>query len=153
MHVAPPVRLTLAPDAAWQGFVGLVAALAGANVGAWAALHFDGAAPAVIAAALCGAAACLLSVGRRQRAEAGVLAWDGSVWSWQGGGAVAQPGRLRVMLDLGAWMLLRLAPTGLAWRAHWLVASRRQAQGAWSSWRTALVSRPAVEPIDPLAPT
>ena len=152
MHVAPPVRMTLAPDAAWTGFVSLVAALAGANIGAWAAMQFE--APTVVVTVLAGAcaAAASLAIGRRPRSNTGVLAWDGSAWSWSGDELVAQPGRLEVMVDLGARMLVRLALPRPSRRARWLVISRRQALGAWSLWRTALLARPAVA-ADPLAPT
>ena len=152
MHVAPPVRMTLAPDAAWTGFVSVVAALAGANIGAWVAMQFEAPTVLVTVLACACAAAVLLVIGHRPRSNTGVLAWDGSAWYWSGGDMLVQPGRVEVMVDLGARMLVRLVLPRPSRRAHWLVISRRQALGAWSLWRTALRSRPAVA-ADPLAPT
>ena len=144
MHAAPPVRLSFAPDRAWQVFVVLCACAAGANVTAWAVLHGQGSVQvAVLAALLAGACAGLLAwrcVLRRSQAT-DVLAWDGAIWQWSAGAAAPCPGDLRVMADLGGWVLLRFAPTSRARPPTWLAMSRRQGGAQWPIWRAALYAR------------
>jgi hypothetical protein len=143
MHAAPPVRMSLAPDRAWQYFIALCAGAAGANVAAWAALHAQLPAPMVIVAmtAATATSAILASVWAQRSAATGVLAWDGGSWQWSSGAAAPVAGDLRVMIDLGGWMLLRFAPLAPEEAVAWCVASRRHAGALWSAWRAALHAR------------
>ena len=151
MHAAPPVRMSLAPDRAWLGFVVVCAGAAAANLVAWLAALADAMAATVIAASLLACALGTTLAWRVVRRHGkGLLNWNGADWSWAPDATAPAAGKLRVMIDLGAWMLLRFAPADAARRATWLAASRRQAAGAWPQWRTALLARrPNAEPAEP----
>ena len=143
MHSAPPVRIEPMPDTAWRCFVIACAAAAAANLGAWAALALRASAPVPALAALLAAASAAARAGWALRARdvhAGVLAWDGASWSWLRSHAEPVLGELRVMIDLGAWVLLRFAP-GTVRSATWMCVSRRQAGARWPAWRSAFISR------------
>jgi len=150
MHAAPPVRMSLAPDPAWRYFVTACAGAAAANLSAWIAAQAQWRGPETMAVALMAAVlACALAARalRRDGTGVGMLAWDGATWMWAPGHSQPAAGELRVMIDLGAWMLLRLVPTASAQRASWLTASRRQAAALWPLWRAAIFSRrPGSEP-------
>ena len=154
MHAAPPVRMNLAPDKSWRGFVVICAGAAAANLVAWLAALADLIAPTAIAASLLACAVSATLAWRVMRRKGnGVLNWDGADWSWAPDATAPATGKLRVMIDLGAWMMLRFAPADAALRTSWLAPSRRQAAGAWPQWRAALLARrPQVEPAEP-APT
>jgi len=145
MHAAPPVRMNLAPDRAWQVFVTLCTSVASANLAAWVALQTQAPTRIAALAALLAAGACagLLALrwARRRDAVMGVLAWDGLGWHWSPGAAAPCPGDVRVMVDLGAWLLLRFAPMGGGQAVVWLATSRRHAGAAWPAWRAALYAR------------
>jgi hypothetical protein len=151
MHAAPPVRMSLAPEARWHGFVALCAGLAAANGSAWIVAMLYGQALTVIVVA--GLAAGLAMAGatwtlRRGGAGSGVLNWDGAAWSWAPGPTQPVVGEPRVVIDLGAWMLLRFTPIEPQSHARWLALSRRQAAAAWPLWRAALFSpRPRIEGV------
>ncbi len=154
MHAAPPVRMSLAPDRAWHAIVTLCASAAGANLAAWAALQAQASLQiAAVAALLAGACAGLLasrSVRRRSAATA-VLVWDGATWYGSPGVSAPSAGEVRVMIDLGVWLLLRFAPTLPEQPAAWLATSRRHAGALWPAWRAALYSR-RPSPDRPSAP-
>ena len=153
MHAAPPLRMSLAPDQRWQAFTVACTGAAAANFAAWLASAAEWHGPRVAAAALFAAAlasmACLHWVRRRE--ASGLLVWDGAAWSWAIGQAPASEGGVRVMIDLGAWMLLRFEPALSPSRTTWLAASRRQAGALWPVWRATLFARPAVNGL-PAAP-
>ena len=155
MHAAPPVRMKLAPDARWHGFVSLCAGLAAANASGWIATALRW--PAVAVVLVVGLAA-LFAIAwtawalRRGEPGGGVLNWDGAVWSWASGSTQPIVGEPRVAIDLGAWMLLRFAPIAPPARVRWLTPSRRQAAAAWPLWRAALFAprpRPEAVPAEP----
>ena len=158
MHAAPPVRMNLAPDRAWQVFVTLCTSVASANLAAWVALQAQAPTRIAALAALLAAGACagLLALrwARRRDAVMGVLAWDGLGWHWSPGAAALSPGDVRVMVDLGAWLLLRFAPMGGGQAVVWLAAACHGAAAHWAAWRTALYSpRPGSDPHAALDPT
>jgi len=144
MHTAPPVRMSLAPDRAWLAARCLIAGAAGANVAAWVSAHAQ-ASQAVVATAVLGAAALATAFAawalRPADGLADVLAWDGAVWQWSRGDSPPVPGDLRVMIDLGAWILLRFSPSVPARRMVWRAVSRRRAGANWRAWRAALHAR------------
>jgi hypothetical protein len=78
------------------------------------------------------------------------LDWDGSCWRLQAPGSDERRGSVVLMLDLGAWMLVRFRATDAQpWRgAVWLPLSRRVAADAWSALRVALY---APQPARPAA--
>jgi hypothetical protein len=149
MHVAPPVRMNLAPDRAWHVAVSVCAAATGACLAAWGALQAQSPTPTVVAASLAAAAgASLLALWRiRRSASTGLLAWDGGGWHWSPDAMARYSVEPRVMIDLGPWLLLRIAPTVPARRAVWAVASRRLGSASWPQWRATLYARiPGDEP-------
>jgi len=133
MRTAPPVRVAVAPGGAWRLVVtGLVALCIGACT-AWVFGHagLPHAYWAAAAAFALGAAAAW----RLQPSREVVLAWDGSQWSLDSG-----TGRLRVMVDLGAWMLLCLDPAPARARA-WVAVGAARAGPSWHALRAAVYSR------------
>ena len=139
MHAPPPVRMSLAPDRAWHAAIASSAAVAGANLAAWGALHAQASLTLTAAVALLAAAAAAWSVWWRMRGSgAGVLAWDGAIWQWSAAAVPPRPTEVRVMIDLGGWLLLRLALAVPAHPVVWLVTSRRGAGALWPHWRAAL---------------
>ena len=139
MHAPPPVRMSLAPDRAWHAAIALSAAVAGANLAAWGVLHAQASLAVTATVALVAAAVVAWSAWWWLRGSgAGVLAWDGAVWQWSAEAVPPRPTELRVMIDLGGWLLLRLALAAPAQRVVWLVASRRGAGALWPVWRAAL---------------
>jgi hypothetical protein len=135
------VRVTLRRSAGWPAFVGLSAAAAAANAGAWwlSRTQFESLWLLVFAASVLGGAA--MAVWAWCTMAGGELAWDGSQWQWR-----ETLGQAHAAIDLGNWMLLRFADTAQATR--WIVAHRSSTVGAWSSLRAALYAR---RPTDPLA--
>ena len=94
---------------------------------------------ALLAAGCAAGLAALLS--RQRGAAVGVLTWDGAGWQWSPHAAATCAGELQVMLDLGAWLLLRFKPTAPNSQVSWLALSRRNAVALWPVWRAALYSR------------
>jgi hypothetical protein len=64
-------------------------------------------------------------------------------------GAEDRTGRAVLMLDLGAWMLVRFSEQDAAWSWRgvvWLPLSRRAAGGAWPALRVALHAPQPAQP-------
>jgi hypothetical protein len=79
------------------------------------------------------------------------LAWDGGSWRLQAPGREDRVGSVVLMLDLGAWVLVRFSPQSSTrpWQgAVWLPLSRRSTAGAWPALRVALY---APQPVRPAA--
>jgi hypothetical protein len=98
----------------WPAFVGIAAAGGG------------------IAAALAG--------WRAARPLPRTLVWDGAAWSVREADGTVLAGTPRVMMDLGAFMLLRFdrAEPTRERRRLWLPLSRRSAPAAWHGLRAVL---------------
>jgi hypothetical protein len=111
---APPVSLSCDGGGGWRVAQALLAAAAGGSLAAWAGLH-GGLALAAAGAVASAAAVLAGALGwYRARPQPAELRWDGQCWSL-GGSA----GQVDVMIDLGAWMLLRFRPAA-AGAARWL---------------------------------
>jgi len=135
---APPVGVTLSGGGAWRAAQALLAAGAGAAFTGWLALLAgagDAAAAlsSAAAAVVAGAAAWLAA-----RPLATLLRWDGQQWSADGA-----PGEVGLMLDLGAWLLLRFRPAA-GGGARWLPVPDGEAGPARHALRAALYSRAAL---------
>ena len=149
MHAAPPVRMSLAADPGWHAFIAGCAGAAAANLAAWIASQSQPSVAATAGVALTSATLAAALTWRallRWNVGSGVLAWDGADWQWSprhGQTDNSQPasGKLRVMIDLGAWILLRFAPGTSSQAGVWLTVSRRQAGASWPLWRAVLFSR------------
>jgi hypothetical protein len=131
MRTAPPVRVAVASGGWRLALAGLVALCAGGCT-AWSLGHAE------FAHMPWGAAASFALAGvacwRLLPSGEGLLAWDGEKWSFG-----RARGRIRVMVDLGTWMLLHLdaAPGGGAWVA----AGAAHAGPSWHALRAAVYSR------------
>jgi hypothetical protein len=141
VHAAPPVRVRLRRSALGPFFVGACTAIAASNLVAWG-LHWQdmgsGWPTALLAGLVAGGAAASWV---RRRSGEGDLSWDGAQWQWQG-----EAGPVTATVDLGHWMLLRMAPG--AGPVQWIVASRALTDGPWSAFRAALYSRRPADPLD-----
>lgn len=143
MRAAPAVQVTLAPDRAWSVFVRAVGAAALAGLAASAGMRAGWPAPAAAACAMLGALVGAWAAGRWLAPPyVGTLSWDGKTWAWQGAGESApQPvAEVRVVIDLGPWMLLRLRSP-----ARWLPLAEHRAGAAWHALRAAVARPEAVE--------
>ena len=95
---------------------------------------------------LAGGAAAMAAAWRRGRAEPVRLAWDTQTWQLQPAGAEARPGRVRVALDLGRWMLLDFRPEA-GGRRVWLAVGAPAGAAA----RAALYAQPPGHAAEPRA--
>lgn len=141
MRGAPPVQVALGAERRWQGAVAGLNALAAATITGWLVLHAgavarDAAIVALLAAGVAGTASL------KWRPKPGrTLAWDGQRWMLDGA-----PGKVDVMLDLGAWLLLRFqreAPSSVAWLPVSLDARALQA----TPFRVALYAHAGHTPV------
>lgn len=132
MRTAPPVSVHACGGRGWRAVRALLPALAAAACVAWALqwAESDGLAAAG-SAGVAGVAVALLGwrVAGRRAAE---LAWDGAQWSVDG-----VPGRLDLMLELPAWLLVRLRPAA-GGAARWVAVSAAEAGAAETLLRAAL---------------
>jgi hypothetical protein len=132
MRRTPPVAAQLQSQRVTQAVIASIAALAAGGLAAWAVSHHLYAWPALLVAPGAAFWAWRTSAVRPRR-----LRWDGQAW-W-----LAEPGRddearvqLAVLIDLGAWLLLRAEPGPV-----WLPLSRSQ-QPQWGALRATLFSAP-----------
>ena len=154
MHAAPPVRMVVEAEPRWHAFVAMCAAAAAANASVWLASAGEVSPVALVAIALV-SAAMAAALGwhlLRRRASCGLMAWDGALWLWTPRlpatvDAPPAPGELRVMLDLGTWILLSFAVTASK-RRIWLPVSRQQAGASWPRWRAAMFARRPPAAVD-----
>ncbi len=149
MRAAPSVDASLAECRAERMLITLLHAGAGALLVVWLALHAQWQVRAPMLLGVVAGAALLASGGwwlarRALPLLPGRLRWDGQCWSVVSPQGPQPLRRLVVMLDLGAWVLLRLHPAD--GRAHWRVASAASAAGAWHGLRVALAAHSGAAP-------
>jgi hypothetical protein len=132
MRAAPPVSVRCTGGPGWRAVQTALPALAAGVVAFWLMTHAE-AAPAFAGALAAIAALCAAALAwRGSRAAAQMLAWDGQHWTLDG-----QPGRLDLMIDFDAWLLLRLRPeAGI--RLRWAAVTAGEAGPAWHGLRAAL---------------
>ena len=100
----------------------------------------------------------LMRVWRAGGRQALSLGWDGAQWSWRlPSNSAPVHGDVQVCIDLGGWLLLRLAATTVqAPRRHqvsWVALSEADLGGTWHGLRCALYSsRRMTSPATPLSP-
>jgi hypothetical protein len=150
MHAAPPVRMSLSADPRWHAFIIICTSAAVANLVAWIGSQASqspasAGVPAMVSAVLAGGLAWVLL---RRSSSDGVLTWDGAAWHWapaKGLSVSSDPvaGDVRVVIDLGNWILVRFRSAPPRHDVVWLPVSGRYAGALWPAWRTALFSRPA----------
>jgi hypothetical protein len=141
MRAPPAVAVRCTGGWPWRLLnVALPAVAVGVATG-WGLLHVE--APVAPAAAV--AAAVLLLAWRLSRPRQRLLQWDGQRWTVDG-----VPGRLQLMVDLGAFMLLRLRPE--QGRGPWTAVTATEAGAAWHGLRAAVYSRPPETPAGAARP-
>ena len=145
MRAAPALQLTLTRFRAWHAGLLLLAGADLACLAAWALLRPDPL-PAVADIALLLVALACLVVAWSARARPASLAWDGQAWHIGAPDAPPDrltPGRLRLRIDLGDWMLLQFIPLDChRARRAWLPVQRADLAPQWHALRCA-ASAPA----------
>ncbi|MBY0467573.1 MAG: hypothetical protein K2Q07_01195 [Burkholderiaceae bacterium] len=147
MQSASALQVTIRCFRVWNAALGLLSVVVVAAVAGWlSAWHGEPAGwggRALSVLALVGLSG-VVGLVRRQPI---VLRWDTQRWH------VTDPHRdlrdleatdLRVMLDLGGWMLLNYrvgASSSCPWRSGWLPVQRRGIEGQWHSLRCAVHAR------------
>ena len=142
MRAAPPVGVPSRSAGPWLRIQQVLHGASAAVAAWWVGAHWVEPGPGLLSASLALAAVAALAARRLAEAPA-QLAWDGAAWSLRDEGGEARSGRPRLMLDLGAWMLVRFVPNAAGSRARWLPLSRRDAGAAWQGLRIALHAGPA----------
>ncbi|MEK9802187.1 MAG: hypothetical protein VW475_02130 [Curvibacter sp.] len=112
---------------------------------------WQSATPAVVSGLLLLGSGLLLAwaLGCALRPPVGQLAWDGQTWRWPSGQA-AQPGAVRVRLDLQQALLLEFRPA--RGRGVWLWLERRLAPLHWDDLRRAVHADAGDTAGSPVAP-
>ena len=136
MRAAPPVQAWSCSTGPWRAFQSVLHALAAAVAAAWIAGHLWGN-PAAAASAVAALLLTAVIARRWPAAQPCRLGWDGGTWLLQPARGEAIAGQARVMIDLGAWMLVRFAPG-----ARWLPLAR----GDSADWQALRVALHAVRP-------
>jgi len=151
VRAPPPFEMDCRETAPWRAAQAALWALAGACAGAWGVSALDGG-EGLLAQALQGPLPALVGVLAVTALAAGLgwwlarplalrLGWTGREWVVGAPGQpAASPARVRLMVDLGAWVLLRLQPAG--GRTRWLGVARGAAAGPWHLLRAALYCPP-----------
>ncbi len=143
MRAAPAVTVLARRAGAWRALHIGAPALAAAAVAAWLLTpRWLEPRHAAMAALLAAVIAAVLAW-RPSRLAPVVLSWNGQQWA-----ADAQVGQLHVMIDLGAWLLLRLRPAQGA--ALWIPVTAADAGPALHALRAAVHAR---QPLAEPAPT
>jgi len=145
MRASPAFQVVLDRFGVWRALV-RVAALMGAGVMAAWLVSQPPSMPAVVRACVVIAALALLWLGASAaRVPPVSVRWDGQLWHLgppESAGHEPDNGDLRVVLDLGPWMLLRFEPAESTWRvpATWLPAQRRGLEPQWHALRCSVYS-------------
>ncbi|MEQ1804232.1 MAG: hypothetical protein ABL900_02560 [Burkholderiaceae bacterium] len=145
MGELPALRITIRKFAVWRGGVLGLAVSAVVVLCAWAvqAHHAQHQATMWLALSLVAVAAGLGA--SLWRVVPVTLAFDGSGWlAWSEGRADAAPMavEVRLCMDLGAWMLLRLIPSSREARSRprWVPVQFSAPQAQWHALRCAIYS-------------
>jgi hypothetical protein len=127
MRTAPAVHLSLEADTPWRAGLCLLGAAAAASLLLWLALWAH--TPLLVALGAAAAAALTRAV---------------LLWRRGGGDAEPRAGQVQLMVDLGAWLLLRFHPAQGA-REHWVALSQARHRPHWHALRCALHARADVQ--------
>ncbi len=145
MRASPAFQVVLERFDVWRWAV-LVCALSGAGaMAAWLVLQAV-AVPLAVRWLVATVAVVLLALGAAAtRVRPVSLRWDGQLWHLgpaASAGHEPHAGALRVVIDLGPWMLLRFEAADSSWRhrATWLPAQRLGLEVQWHALRCAVHS-------------
>ncbi len=153
MRAAPPLAFTVRRFGAWRAVLVALALAGCATTAAWWHAVGPFATGLDILVNLACLACALLPLVEACRLHAWLLRWDGALWH-VGRATVGtdelRTGRLRVVLDLGPWLLLRFA-AGPAPRpdarprrgsSAWIALQRQDLEAEWHAIRCTLYSPP-----------
>jgi hypothetical protein len=145
MRAAPAFQVSLRHFGVWRACIGGLAAMGLASMAAWAAARDPSFGWPVSAMLVAGGFWFLAVVISLLRTPPVSLRWDGSVWYLgepETGAVDMTAGDLRVIIDLGPWMLLRFATTLPNGRtlATWLPVQRRGLEAKWHGLRCSVYS-------------
>lgn len=130
MRPAPALTVRCTGGWPWRLLHTALPALAAAAFAAWLLGHAElPLMPGVVVGLVLG-----ITLARRWRSRERVLGWDGRRWSLDG-----QAGHLQLMMDLGAFLVLRLRPD--SGRAQWFAVTAPEAGQAWHGLRAAAYAR------------
>jgi hypothetical protein len=147
MRAAPAFQVSLQRFGVWRVGVGVLAALALAVMLGWLGSQQHPVGASVWALTVLGAAAALLPAWMALHQRPIDLRWDGQAWHLGDAASDAVPGELGVLLDLGAWMLLRFKPLPSG-KIVWLPVQRRGLEAAWHALRCAVYASRSARPDD-----
>ena len=140
MRAAPALQLSLTRFRAWHAALLLLVVADLACLAAWSRWRPDPL-PAAAEMALWLVAVACLAAAWSARARPATLAWDGQAWHLGAPGAAPDrltPGRLRLRIDLGDWMLLQFIPDrGKFAAGAWLPVQRADLASQWHALRCA----------------
>ena len=160
MSPAPGVLVDLgSPCRAWQRARQLLGAATVIGLLAWVGSHGRAGTALTIpfTLLLVGAMGIALALPLlAPRTPRGQLLWNTTTWLWlsndRGWLARATPGRARIAVDLGHWLLIEFSPTTPPHGKLWLPVSRGQAGPRWHAMQCALRQRAIAEAaVGPLA--
>ena len=151
MQSASALQVTIRCFGIWNTALGLLSVALGSAVAGWLLTWHDepaawstGVLPVLAVVGLGG----VISLARRHPIE---LRWDTQHWyitkSRRGASDVSASG-VRVMLDLGGWMLLKYradASPSYPWCTSWLPVQRRGIEAQWQALRCAVHARGAAQ--------
>ncbi|MEO7337237.1 MAG: hypothetical protein ABIV63_11705 [Caldimonas sp.] len=140
MRAAPPIQVTPQRFGVWRGAVTLLAIAGAAAIALWTASHARPVDAVTWTIAVLAWAGIAVAAGSALRVPPLCLSWDGRAWHLGPIDAEPQPGKLRVALDLGAWMLLRFESITPRRRTTWLPLQRRGLEADWHALRCAVYS-------------
>jgi hypothetical protein len=137
MHASPPFQVIVRRFGAWHLASFLLVAVGAVVAGSWALAAFDLHSAWVVMALSAGGLG-LWALARRL--EPFSLRWDTQRWylgAASSAGCEPQAGRVRVAIDLGAWMLLHFVPdeATVLHRGTWLPVQRFGHEPAWHAFR------------------
>ena len=145
MRASPAFQVSLQRYGVWRGAVLLLAASGAAVIVAWLLMRAPSASMGLVVAAAGVGASIVWLTTSLSRLPAVSLRWDGQLWHLGGSSSASDdsvPGDLRVVIDLGLWMLLRFTPAtpGSAPPLTWLPVQRRGIETQWHALRCAVYS-------------
>ena len=147
MRAAPPLAFTVSRFGVWRAALALLAALGVATMALWWKGADRPVPPALALAATAGALLSALPLAHSHRLRACTLRWDGQLWHLTTAGHGGESaGRLAVAIDLGGWLLLRVAlhgsdsPRAVWKRVAWIPLQRRGLEREWHVIRSTLHS-------------
>lgn len=154
MQAAPAVQVLVQRFTIWNGALFLIGAAAVAVCGAWFGLRNEEvslrSAALMVSALLMGLAGLCGSI-RRHPVR---MRWDSQCWTLAESSRPSDeiaPCQAHVVIDAGAWLLLKFVPEGVLSRrsALWLPVQRPGIEDQWHALRCALCSprAAAVHPI------